>query len=85
MSWQFAPEINWARDAACRTTGISPRLQRALADRFFADHRPTVDIQRCCKACPVREQCLQFALENDEEGYWGGMSETARRRLKGAS
>lgn len=37
----------------------------------------------CWFSCPVREQCLQTALENDEHfGIWGGYSERERRKLK---
>lgn len=42
----------------------------------------TADAKRICKRCDVREQCLQFALENHERwGIWGGLSERQRRRL----
>jgi WhiB family redox-sensing transcriptional regulator len=33
--------------------------------------------------CPVRAECLAYALEHDERfGIWGGRSERERRRLK---
>lgn len=33
--------------------------------------------------CPVREQCLQYALDHDERfGIWGGYSERERRALR---
>lgn len=33
--------------------------------------------------CPVREQCLAYALDNDEQyGVWGGMSERQRKHMK---
>lgn len=32
-----------------------------------------------CADCPVRQECLNFALsENIEHGVWGGKSERAR-------
>lgn len=35
-----------------------------------------------CAGCPVREQCLAFALDNRiMHGIWGGLSERRRRRL----
>ncbi|MBW3577523.1 MAG: WhiB family transcriptional regulator [Actinobacteria bacterium] len=43
----------------------------------------TRDAKRICAACSVRDECLQYALRNDERfGIWGGMSERERRRLK---
>jgi WhiB family transcriptional regulator, redox-sensing transcriptional regulator len=43
----------------------------------------TRDAKKVCRACPVRAECLEYALEHDERfGIWGGMSERERRRLK---
>ncbi|MFD2759147.1 WhiB family transcriptional regulator [Gulosibacter faecalis] len=36
-----------------------------------------------CGRCPVTEQCLQYALDtNQDSGVWGGLSEDERRALK---
>ena len=36
-----------------------------------------------CAACPVEVECLEFALETNEEfGIWGGETEDSRRRLR---
>ncbi|MCK8678838.1 WhiB family transcriptional regulator [Streptomyces lichenis] len=36
-----------------------------------------------CRRCPVREPCLEWAIESGQEaGVWGGMSEDERRALK---
>ena len=36
-----------------------------------------------CNTCMVREDCLQYALEtNQESGVWGGYAEDDRRRLR---
>lgn len=36
-----------------------------------------------CATCEVREECLEYALANDERfGIWGGLSERERRKLK---
>lgn len=36
----------------------------------------------CASGCPLRDFCLQYALENGEEyGIWGGMSAIERKRL----
>jgi WhiB family redox-sensing transcriptional regulator len=39
--------------------------------------------QDAINPCPVRAECLAYALEHDERfGIWGGLSERERRRLK---
>jgi len=36
-----------------------------------------------CAGCSVQEECLQYALEtNQEAGVWGGYAEDDRRRLR---
>jgi WhiB family transcriptional regulator, redox-sensing transcriptional regulator len=38
---------------------------------------------RICSTCPVRLDCLAWALEhNEREGIWGGMSARRRQRLR---
>jgi WhiB family redox-sensing transcriptional regulator len=36
-----------------------------------------------CAACPVREQCLEWAIATrQEDGVWGGLTDNERRRLR---
>jgi WhiB family transcriptional regulator, redox-sensing transcriptional regulator len=36
-----------------------------------------------CRGCVVREDCLDYALDNNEKfGIWGGLSERERRRIR---
>jgi WhiB family redox-sensing transcriptional regulator len=35
--------------------------------------------QETCGSCPVRLDCLQWAVEHHERGVWGGMTEAQRR------
>ncbi|MDW8805511.1 WhiB family transcriptional regulator [Streptomyces scabiei] len=36
----------------------------------------------CRRGCPLIESCLEGALDRNESGVWGGMSEKERRSLK---
>jgi WhiB family redox-sensing transcriptional regulator len=37
----------------------------------------------CNTRCPVREQCLQWAMQAGQDaGVWGGLSEDERRAMK---
>ena len=49
----------------------------------------TREAKRVCRGgsgrpgCPVRAQCLEYALANDDRfGVWGGYSERERRTMK---
>lgn len=71
---------NWRMHAACREED---------PDLFFpiGSSGPALvqaeDAKAVCGACPVRDQCLEWALENGQDaGVWGGMDENERRALK---
>ncbi|MFI1700624.1 WhiB family transcriptional regulator [Streptomyces bobili] len=40
------------------------------------------DAKAVCRRCPLRESCLEGALERNELGVWGGTDEDERRRMK---
>ena len=70
------PRTDWRDHAACRFA--DPEL-------FFpmSPSGPSLDqIERAraiCATCPVRRECLQFALATRQaHGVWGGMSEQER-------
>lgn len=50
---------------------------------FFPSDGVGVEVaKRVCVDCPVRTQCLEYALENRiDHGVWGGTSERERRRI----
>ena len=38
--------------------------------------------KKVCSQCPVKPECLDFALEHEvQHGVWGGMTDGERRRL----
>ena len=68
-------ELAWQEQALCAQTD---------PEAFFPEKGgSTREAKRICSDCPVRLECLEFALANDERfGIWGGMSERERRKLK---
>ena len=67
--------LAWQEQALCAQTD---------PEAFFPEKGgSTRDAKRICESCDVRQQCLEYALENDERfGIWGGLSERERRKLK---
>jgi WhiB family redox-sensing transcriptional regulator len=50
---------------------------------FPARGASTAEAKAVCRACAVRQECLEYALTNGEKfGIFGGMSERERRRLR---
>jgi WhiB family redox-sensing transcriptional regulator len=43
----------------------------------------TREAKKVCVACPVKAQCLAYALDTNQRfGIWGGLSERERRALQ---
>lgn len=66
---------SWQDEANC--LGVDP-------DLFFPGQGgSTREAKEVCRGCPVRLQCLEFAIDNGEKfGIWGGLSERERRKLR---
>ena len=72
--------MNWDEEAACRSTDPDVFFPRDDAPGRSFDVRSA---KRICRGCPVRTQCLEFALAARlEHGVWGGLTETERRSLR---
>ena len=71
------PELDWKLSGLCR---------QADPDLWYPDKGASVrDAKRVCRDCPVRDECLEWAMDNDERyGVWGGLSERERRALRRA-
>jgi WhiB family redox-sensing transcriptional regulator len=68
----------WQRRAACRGKGC---------DLWFAAGGDALDAARSvCEPCPVRRECLSYALSDPGlVGIWAGTDERERRRMRRAS
>ena len=73
-------DYSWRSKAICKDTD---------PDLFFpvgTTGQALVQIARAkevCGECPVRVDCLEYAIEtNQDSGIWGGTSEEERRTLR---
>lgn len=79
---EWDEDTTWQDRALCRG---------ANADLFFAPHHLEKKEERelregqaksVCARCPVRQECLDFALAvREPHGIWGGLNETERRQI----
>jgi WhiB family redox-sensing transcriptional regulator len=75
-----AADYSWRDDAICRDT------DPALFFPVGTTGNALVQIDRAkevCRECDVARECLDFALEtNQDSGIWGGLSEEERRTIR---
>ena len=66
---------SWSREAACRD--MDPNL-------FFVGQGGIIgqEVRAACRQCVVRRQCLSWALNHEQFGYWAGTSDRMRRRMR---
>jgi WhiB family transcriptional regulator, redox-sensing transcriptional regulator len=81
-SQKVRPQFDWRLLAACRN--LDP-------DLFFpiGTTGPSVsqiaEAKQVCLTCPVRNQCLNWAVSHYQDyGIWGGMTELERQALRTA-
>ncbi|MEU3276561.1 WhiB family transcriptional regulator [Streptomyces antibioticus] len=71
---------NWRESAECRHE--DPDLFFPIGTSGPALLQ-TEQAKAVCRRCPVREACLDRAMNTDQTlGVWGGTSETQRRAIK---
>jgi WhiB family transcriptional regulator, redox-sensing transcriptional regulator len=70
---RMLPELvrpEWMKRAACRGDDVN---------MWFPVNGPQKALKFKCQACPVRHECLEYALEHRiMYGTWGGVSERKR-------
>lgn len=67
--------LTWRDDGLCAQTD---------PEAFFPERGSSPKpAKRVCQACPVRTECLEYALERSIRfGVWGGLTERERRWLR---
>lgn len=67
-------QSNWAKDAACQDTEI---------DFFSTRTEEKRKAKALCNECPIKQICLQTALDNGERfGIWGAADEIELRKVQ---
>ena len=73
-------QYGWRRDAICRDTDPDLFFPVGTTGQALVQ----IDLAKeVCDQCTVKVDCLEFALEtNQDSGIWGGTSEEERRHIR---
>ncbi|MFC8708927.1 MULTISPECIES: WhiB family transcriptional regulator [unclassified Streptomyces] len=73
-------DTSWHTRGACH--GMDVEDAEAVFFPGPRDHEEIAEAKELCGWCPVRRDCLDFALDNGlKNGVWGGLTEAERRPL----
>lgn len=72
---EASAQLDWENRALCKE--VDPEI-------FFPEKGcSTREAKQICGLCPVRSECLEYALDTGQRyGIYGGLSERERRRLR---
>lgn len=73
----FRPtQPEWMTQARCK----------GMTDLFFNEGNVAFvrEAKHICASCPVKKECLGFAMRNDDQGIWAGTSTRERERIRRA-
>lgn len=77
---EHSSEVNWERRGNCWDT---------YDDLFFPSEGYSSELkaahiinQKYCKFCPVKAQCLSFAIRFDSIGIWAGTTTDTRKKIR---
>lgn len=80
--WTPANNLNWQLEAEC----AKPENREAMEWFFSKEPKEKYAARNLCFQCPVRKNCLQWALEHRQIwGIWGGKDEVEMRRALSVS
>ncbi len=86
MNDERRPIDTWSLEAACRN---APTDVWFPAVAFKRTGRPNTPIPpraaAICDRCPVKPECLDYALRHNVDGIWGGTNEQGRFNLRRAA
>jgi WhiB family redox-sensing transcriptional regulator len=73
--------MDWRHLAACR--GMDPEQWFPTDEGKGRESVGAQAPRAVCAGCPVREQCLAWALRTgQDDGVWGGLTSPERRALR---
>jgi WhiB family redox-sensing transcriptional regulator len=86
LAVNFVPvgDDSFFEEAACKGEPLETFFPNVQAGRGhgYSGHDWS-EAREICESCPVRLECLRWALENEEDGFWGGTTMRERTGILG--
>ena len=80
---EITDKMDWQEDAACRRHDNVVFFGPDQGESELEKQAREMKAKSICHTCPVKEPCLEFAMEtNQKYGIWGGMTDKERASLK---
>lgn len=81
------PEFLQKDDPACST--VDPEIffpqEIQIGSKIVYKYPMLSKARDICSGCPLKIECLQYAMNNVEFGVWGGTTESQREQLRKSS
>ncbi len=75
-------ELGWQYRAACRGEDSNMFFAPNYFERKEEKEAREAKAKAICATCPVRAECLDYALRTREpHGIWGGLNEAERKAM----
>lgn len=70
-------DVAWKKSACAKAEGVNffPEPGREYASKI-------TEAKAVCNTCPIKMDCLEYAMENEDYGIWGGMSPLDRQNFR---
>lgn len=72
------PTTSWRSEGRCLDS--KTHIFFPVTDK--TDIAATVEARKICAGCPVRQECLDFAISTNQVGIWGGKTTTERAGIR---
>ncbi len=80
---EFDEHLEWQEEAACRQYDNNLFFGAEEGESELERQTRESHAKSICHTCPVRNPCLEFAMDtNQKYGIWGGYTDKERGSLK---
>ena len=77
------PRREWAHQGECvKPQSVNLFMNYLEDNRSSSKDEHFETFRRLCNGCPVKEECLKYAIVHEAAGFWGGTTAKERRKLR---